>query len=178
MIDVGDVDVQSLFREYVRLERKRVREGTTPEEHRRLCELGERLHKRLSVGPPGGSERRTSVRTVTRIVAEFRTPDDLQRAIIRNLSGTGVFVSTAAPPEIGTELALRVRVASSGRVVDLPGVVVSRHVGDGFSTSDLGMGVRFRPLDELQQSALDDLRLHSVLDDEGVTEDDADGRCR
>jgi hypothetical protein len=163
-------DVQSLFREYIALERKRTREGVTPLEYQRWRELAERLHKHLSAGAPRGSERRDSVRTTTRVVAEFKSPGQLRRALIRNLSGTGVFVSTPFAPEIGTELVLRVRIASSGRVIDLPGVVVSHNVGDGFETGELGMGVRFRSLDDDQQRAIEELRLLSLADSEDTTQ--------
>lgn len=165
-------DVQSLFSEYVALERRRTREGLSPQEYRRWNQLADQLHGSLSAGSPDGGERRSSVRVPTRIVAEFKTPGQLQRAIIRNLSGTGVFVSTASPPEIGTELVLRVRVESSGRVMDLPGVVVSQHVGDGFSTAELGMGVHFRAMDEAQQRALDELRATSLLAEDDATQPD------
>lgn len=164
------MDVQSLFREYLELERRRTREGITPVEYQRWSDLLERLNKRLSAGSPGGIERRGSVRTPTRMVAEFRTPRHLRRAIIRNLSGTGVFISTPFPPDIGTELIVRVRIQSTGRIVDFPGVVVSCHVGDGFDTSEPGMGVRFHALDAQQARALDQLRAISVEEGEDDTE--------
>ena len=62
---------------------------------------------------------------------------------MRNLRPIGIFVATPFAPEQGTKFALRVRVEETRERFESEVEVVSHNVGPGFSTADLGMGLRF-----------------------------------
>ena len=148
-------DQIQLFREYADLERKRCGDGVTPLEYLRWLDLD----ARLSAGRPGagGDERRLHKRHKTTLRVEFGSVDHFRDAYIRDLSRGGVFVATPFAAEIGTELVLRIRLASSERSYEMPGVVVTNNVGDGFTTRSLGMGVHFRPTNAQQRNDLEEL---------------------
>jgi Tfp pilus assembly protein PilZ len=144
----------SLLREVRNLERRRTAEGITPLEYQRLRDLRQRLARKLAPGALGEDPEKDRT---TRIVVEFRNPASLNRARIRNLARGGLFVPTPFPPDLGTQLELRVRVTSTGDDLMLPCEVVTNHVGDGFTTQDLGMGVQLKPLDPVVKRELEKL---------------------
>jgi Tfp pilus assembly protein PilZ len=152
------VDHLELFREYASLERKRCGDGVTPLEFLRWQDLDTRLGGQLRAKQQEGpSERRLHKRHKTRMRVDFETPDALGDAYIRDLSRGGLFISMPFGAEIGSELLLRLHVESTGEVHEVPGVVVSNNVSGGFSTQNVGMGVHFRPSNEAQRVALDEL---------------------
>jgi uncharacterized protein (TIGR02266 family) len=93
---------------------------------------------------------------------QFQTAGELRRCLLTNLSRGGVFVSTAAPPPIGTMLRLRIEVAESGLQIEVDGEVVSTNVGNNFDTQQVGMGVRFVEPSPEAQRALDQLYEHAL----------------
>ncbi len=143
-----------LLREYRALELQRTTEGVTPLEYMRWIDLRDRMARTVrGSGPPEDPEKSK----VTRLLVEFNRPESLARAQIGNVTRGGLFVSTPFGPEIGTRLILRVRIESTGDELVLPGEVVSNNVGDGFSTSELGFGVRFDRLPAALKGRLDAL---------------------
>ena len=158
------LDVQALFREYVRLDRKQRQDALSPRELERWSELKRRLNATFSPPErPEHEEQRGSVRVPVRLRVAFESEGELKRCLLTNLSRGGVFVNTAAPPPIGTQLVLRIALAYEGREVEVPGEVVSHGVGRSFDTHRPGMGVKFLDpspealtlLDRLYEGALD-----------------------
>lgn len=159
----SQVELLPLLREYRVLERKRSDEGVTPLEYQRWLDLKRRLSANLTEGPPtGDSERRAALRVPTRLKVEFPTPGGFDTARIRDLSQGGLFVATPFTAEIGTELELRVRIGSTGEVIELPAVVVTNNVANGFATADLGMGMRFRGLSVEQKARIHQLQMQAL----------------
>jgi Tfp pilus assembly protein PilZ len=148
-------DHLALFREYAELERKRSDLGVTPLEYQRWLDLDGRLGARFRKAQNGDSQ--SNLRGKTRLCVEFRTPEQFRDAYMNELNRGGVFVNTPFAPEIGTELVLCVRILTTQQLFELPGVVASNNVSDGFSTELLGMGVHFKRLEPETRLALDDL---------------------
>ncbi len=135
----------------------------TPLEYQRWLDLKHRLTAGLSDGPPVGSrERRASLRVPTRLRVEFATAGGFERARIRDLSQGGIFVATPFAAELGTELVLRISIESTGDVIELPAVVVTNNVEDGFTTGNLGMGLRFRTLSPEQKARIHQLQMQAL----------------
>ncbi|MGH0036043.1 MAG: PilZ domain-containing protein [Myxococcota bacterium] len=143
-----------LLREMRGIDRRRTSEGITPLEYLRFLDLRRRLERHM--GPAAAGEGSEKSRT-SRILIEFRSPASLARARIRNVNRGGLFLSTPFAPDLGTQFELRVRVKSTGDELLLPCEVVSNHVGDDFSTQDLGMGVQFGVLDPKVKGRLEKL---------------------
>ncbi len=61
------------------------------------------------------------------------------------------------PAEIGTELKLRIQVASPSREIVLVGEVVSTNMGPDLEFQRRGMGIRFKSLSESDQALVDEL---------------------
>lgn len=137
-------EVNRLFLEYARLDRKRKGEGLTVEELERWTGLNSRLNRYLS---PGLSERlagrRRSVRVPTRLDCSFESFGTFEAALITNLSSGGLFIATRCPLPIGSELRLRIRIDHTDAEVEIQGVVVSHNIGPASATDSSGMGVRF-----------------------------------
>lgn len=149
-----------LLREFAVLDRKRTNEGVSPLEYQRWLDLRKRLDEGLGNAElPGRMERRASARVPTRIRVEFTTPGRFQQATIRNLSDGGLFIGTPFAAEIGTTLVLSISIHSTGEVLDLPVEVVTNNMGDGFSTTAFGMGVKFVALSTSQKTAVHNLML-------------------
>ncbi len=148
-----------MFREYAALERLRSGAGVTPLEYQRWLDLRTRLESKLT---QQHGERREFDRKPTRLRVDFRSEQSLHRAVIRNLSRGGVFVATPFAAEVGTTLILLLQIQDTGESVEVPGVVVTNNVADGFSTARMGMGVRFEGLSEQQQEWVDSLLVDSA----------------
>jgi uncharacterized protein (TIGR02266 family) len=157
-------DVQKLFREYVRLDRKRRSDALSPREFARWRELSRHLSATFSPAErPVDQERRESVRVPVRLRVHFHSAGELRRRLLTNLSRGGMFVSDADPPPIGTKLVLRIVVEDEGTEIELAGEVVSHNVGPAFDTQSNGMGIRFvdpspaaeKLLQRLYEGALD-----------------------
>lgn len=65
------------------------------------------------------------------------------------LPGGGLFVPTPFAPKVGTEIVLLIEVGEVEES-EIPGIVVSNNVTEGFTTARLGMGVGFGDLDQDQ----------------------------
>jgi Tfp pilus assembly protein PilZ len=147
-----------LLREYGSLERKRIREGVTPSEYQRWLELEKTLADHISEQQGSqGSERRRHIRVPTRMLAQFKTRNQLKDAVISNVSRGGLFIRGPISAEIGSTFVLCIRVAATGENVDVPCEVVSRNVGDKFTTMEVGVGVKFVNLNAEQRLAVDGL---------------------
>jgi len=126
-----------LLREYAQLNRRRKGDGITPLEFQRWLDLCKRLERAFPGKPALG------IGGNTRICFEFASPVAMKEAVMMNLRPVGLFVSTPFAFEEGTRFELRVTVEETREVFDSPVVVVSQNVGPEFSTTALGMGVRF-----------------------------------
>ncbi len=158
--------VQDLFREYALLDRKRTSEGVTPLEYQRWLDLKQRLGRSFSDGSPRGTrERRDSVRVPTRMKVAFGTREKLAEALMKNVSRGGLFINTPFAPDIGTLLELRIRVEATREEFKIPVEVVSNNRGADYSTAFLGMGVRFRNVDEDVRRVFDELYENVPVDD-------------
>jgi uncharacterized protein (TIGR02266 family) len=164
-------DLLPLLREYGLLDRKRRGDGVTPVEYHRWHELNETLGRHIPQGkPPGGRERRQHLRVPTRMLVQFKTRDQLQEAMITNVSQGGLFINTPFSPNVGTKFTLCLRVDATREAVDVPCQVVSANVGDDFSTRDFGMGVKFINLNSQQREAVEVLFA-------AATENELDAAC-
>ena len=143
-------DHLALFREYAELERKRPASGVTPLEYQRWLDLDQRLGHKFE--KPDHSARCPALLRV-----EFQSAEHFRDSYVTELSRGGIFVNTPFAPEIGTELVLVLRIVKDDRSYDLPGVVSSNNVSDGFSTDLLGMAVHFKKLEPEIRLAIDEL---------------------
>ena len=159
-----------LLREFGALDKQRDAGGLTPLEYQRWVDLQRTLSKHYPQGEaPEGAERRQHMRLPIRLLVQYKSRDQLHEAVITNVSRGGLFISTAFPPEIGTQFTLCIRIDATGEAVDLPCEVVSHNVGRDFSTSALGMGLRFGSLDEAQRVVVDglfDIAVEQTADDD------------
>ncbi len=168
-------NISRLFLEYARLDRRRTSRGLSVKQLERWSELKRRLEAQLTPGgPPKGPERRGSLRVPTRLNCTFESIGTLQKAIITNLSRTGMFISTSAPLPVGAMLDLCILIEETGEEMQVPAKVVSNNVGPSFDVRRTGMGLSFtRELPELTQQ-LDDLyeaQIKQAFDDgEGAEE--------
>jgi Tfp pilus assembly protein PilZ len=150
-------DSLAIFREYMTLERRR-ESGLSPADLRRWLELRNRLESVFgNLEPPGGRQRRATPRVPTCLEVGFENLRQLGSVLISNMSRGGIFVAMDEPPPIGTELKLRIRVASPAREIVLCGEVASLHVGPGFEVGKRGMGIRFKNLSADEQAMVDEL---------------------
>jgi len=151
-------DSLAVFREYMRLERRRAA-GLSPLEWERWQSLRKRLDGEFGqLNVPGGcAGRRATPRVPTSLVVRFENLDELGSLLMSNLSRGGVFIPTEAPAEIGARLVLRIEVSTPPDEIRLEGEVVSRHVGPDFAVGDRGMGLRFTNLDASAQAVIDKL---------------------
>jgi Tfp pilus assembly protein PilZ len=94
-------------------------------------------------GSPEELEPVTERRGATRLTInkQFDTFDDFVREYVANVSGTGAFVRTDSPLEIGTEVNLKFSVVLEG-VETIEGVGVVVRIAD----DPRGMGVAFKEL--------------------------------
>lgn len=148
-------DVQALFRDYIRLDRKRRDDALTPAEMERWRELKRRLNATFSPpSRPEHEERRESVRVPVRLRVRFRSAGELRSCLLTNLSRGGVFVNTLEPLPIGSQVLLRIELADTRTEIEAPGEVVSHNVGPQFEVPRQGMGVRFGELAPEAREAL------------------------
>jgi uncharacterized protein (TIGR02266 family) len=154
-----------LVREYGRLEKKRTHEAVTPTELERWSELRITLEKHFPQGdrPPGG-ERRQTLRLPTRMLVEYSSKGDLERALIRNISRGGLFIATEHLAEVGSKIMLLIRVGDEGEVMELPAEVASAGVSDRHGQT--GMGCKFGQLSPEQQQIVDEM-FATALDGDG-----------
>ena len=137
-------DLQTRFRQFLHLDRKRADAGLTPTELRRWMKLKRILNQEFS---PGISyervDRRESVRVPTRLAVGFSDSQELRDCLMTNLSRGGLFISTNAPAEIGTRLELKIEIEDSGENIRVPAEVVSVNARPDAAAPQRGMGMRF-----------------------------------
>ncbi len=138
-----------MFREYADIERRRSSSGVTALEYQRWLDLRARLAKLRTDGSRGAPADVPATAagdepcSATRLLVEFTTPECLRRAWMHNVLGDGVFIDTPFAADVGTEFELVIAVKDVEQPFLIPASVVSNNVADGFSTEQLGMGVRF-----------------------------------
>jgi uncharacterized protein (TIGR02266 family) len=141
------VDIAARFREYVRLDRKRVGEGLTPAELHRFRVLKQLLNRHFSPGDAPEIDARRSVRVPTRVKVAFPTEGAFARCLMTNISRHGVFVQTDHPQEIESRFDLYIQIENPPREITVPVEVVSVGVGPRFAAGEQGMGLRFLEAD-------------------------------
>jgi len=150
-----------LLREFADIDKRRKTCGVTPLEYLRWQDLKSQLDAmRSRRSQPMAPKKQAAPRagdTMTRLVVEFRSAERLSRAWMHNVNGAGVFVSTPFTPEVGEEFRFLFVLKDSGESFEVPGVVVSNSVANGFSTNSLGMGVRLKPIGPQDRDALEAL---------------------
>lgn len=147
---------QDVLREVVSLNKRRTTEGLSPLEYQRWLDLSTKLGKEFPGHPRLGG------RGQTRIRVEFLDLDDLESSAMFNVSPIGIYVNTPFAPDVGTKFGLVVQVKDSGEEFRSQVEVVSNNVGPGYSTANLGMGMKFTESDcELRQV------LNRICDDSG-----------
>ena len=150
-------DSLATFREYMRLERRRTA-GLSASDLARWQSLRERLDDEFgTLDLDGCGDRRATPRVPSSLVVRFENLGEMGKLLMCNLSRGGIFVPTERPAAIGTELKLRVEVTSPPREIVLVGDVVSHNVGPDFEVQQRGMGIRFKSMNDADQSLMDEL---------------------
>jgi Tfp pilus assembly protein PilZ len=150
-------DSLATFREYMGLERRRV-SGLSSEDWERWQTLRKRLDGVFGTfESPGCSGRRATPRVPTSLVVQFENLGEMGSLLMINISRGGIFVPIEQPAEIGTELKLRIQVASPSREIVLVGEVVSTNMGPDLEVQRRGMGICFKSLSESDQALVDEL---------------------
>ena len=150
-------DSLATFREYMRYERRRA-SGLSPKDLERWQFLRKRLDDTFGAfNSQGCGGQRATPRIPTALLVRFENFGEMGSVLMSNLSRGGIFVPIAHPPPIGTELKLRIQVASPHREIVLMGEVASRHISPGVETQRQGMGIRFKSLSDRDQALVDEL---------------------
>lgn len=151
-------DALTIFREYMRLERRRTN-GLSAADWDRWQSLRKRLDGAFGrLDMPGGcGARRATPRVPTSLVVRIENFSKMSRLLMSNLSRGGIFIPTQRPAEIGTRLKLRIELTDPPREIKLEGEVVSRNVGPTFDVGERGMGIRFTSLGASDQAIIDEL---------------------
>lgn len=150
-------DSLATFREYMGLERRRT-VGLSSEDWARWQTLRGRLDDAFgSLDSEGCHDRRATPRIPSSLIVRFENIGEMGKRLMCNLSRGGIFVPTERPAAIGTELKLRIEVATPPREILLVGDVVSHNVGPDFEVQQRGMGIRFKSLNESDQTLIDEL---------------------
>jgi len=138
-------NIARLFLEYARLDRRRTSKGLSVKQLERWNDLRRRVEHQLNAeAPPPGAEQRGSIRVPTRLNCSFESIGTLQKAIITNLSRTGLFINTSSPLPIGSKLELRILIEETGREIQIPASVATNNLGPSFDVRSTGMGLRFQ----------------------------------
>jgi uncharacterized protein (TIGR02266 family) len=151
-------DAITLFREFIRLDRKHRSEGLTSAEIERWTRLKRRFAQQFT--PDLSDERadeRTSVRVPTRLRVDFSSVAELRNQRMTNISRGGLFVATTHLLDIGTRVTLSLGVGPGGERLEVPAEVVSHNVGPRFATDPAGMGLRFLDMPPSTQQAIEAL---------------------
>jgi uncharacterized protein (TIGR02266 family) len=145
------------FRQFMSLERRRSA-GLSVSEFATWLELKGKLERAFGTGAaPPGANQRTTPRIPVTVRVSFDAIGHVRSSLMTNLSRGGMFVPIEHPPEIGTELELRIDVARPRTEIRVAGVVVSRNVGPGFRSEQKGMGIHFTKLSDEARKLIDDL---------------------
>ena len=80
-------DVQTLFRQYLRLDRKRRTSALSQREYESWSQLKQQLNATFSPPTrPEHEERRDSVRVPVKLLVRFQSSGELQRCLLTNLA--------------------------------------------------------------------------------------------
>jgi uncharacterized protein (TIGR02266 family) len=151
-------DVAALFREFMRLDRKRAHPGLTTSELERWQLLKSRLGRTFSPElSRRRSDQRRSVRVPTRLEVRFRSDSELGASLMTNLSRGGLFLVTEHPAEIGTRLQLLIQLEGGGEEIEVSAEVVSQGVGPDLRADQRGMGLAFLDMPEESRRHIDEL---------------------
>jgi DNA repair protein RadC len=90
-------------------------------------------------------DRRKSERTELVVRVDYQTVDELFSDFARNINEGGIFVETAKPHPLGTQVDLQFTLPGSEEPVRVKGIVV--HVSEGGSGEPPGLGIEFENLD-------------------------------
>ncbi len=158
-------DIAGRFREFAQLDKKRARDGLSPEELRRWTALKRLMERKFSPGLHGkNADRRESVRVPTRLAVQFGSLGELQQSLMTNLSRGGVFITTDHLVEIGTRLELRLAIGKRGKELVIPAEVVSNNVGPRFEKGQRGMGLHFLDLEAEVKAEIEELYEKTLKD--------------
>ena len=135
---------QDLLREWALLNRKRKDSGVSPLEYLRWLDVRSKLEKLFPGKPVPGAGGKA------RVCIEFQNQHLLRAAVMKNVRPIGLFVRTPFGPEVGERFELRVQLLDLDERYDGAVTVVSNNVGPGFSTVDMGIGVRVQGEGSLQ----------------------------
>ncbi len=158
-------DIASCFREFARLDKKRARNGLSPQELQRWTALKRLLAKKFSPGlGEKSADQRASVRVPTQLAVQFGSVGELQQSLMTNLSRGGVYIVTDHLVEIGTSFELRLAIGERGRQLVIPVEVVSHNIGPRFEKGQRGMGLRFLDLEPGVKAEVDELYEKALKD--------------
>ena len=157
------MDIDRVFREYARLEKKRAHGELTSEELARWTACNSVLAKRLT---PGVREelisQRKSLRVPTRLGLSFTNVGELRQCLMTDLSRGGLFIRTDRPVDLGTRIELTIRIGDKDRIVKVRAEVVTHNIGPNFRTHERGMGLRFLDMDEDTEKQIGELYEYSL----------------
>ena len=157
------MDIGRVFREYARLEKKRLQGELTTEELVRWNACNSVLAKRLT---PGGREelvsQRKSLRVATRLGLSFSNLGEVRQCLMTDLSRGGLFIRTDRPVDIGTRLELNICIDDKNTLVKVQAEVVTHNIGPDFKTDQRGMGLRFLDMDEDTEKQIGEFYRHSL----------------
>ena len=105
--------------------------------------------------PLAGAERRGTHRAELMVQIEYSTIDEIFSEFTRDINEGGLFIETANPKPVGTEVALYFDLPSEGGGIETTGRVVRTTVGDG--EGPRGMGVEFDELTGADRVKIDRL---------------------
>ncbi len=132
-------------------------------ELQRWSVLREQLdHHFKGVAGRARASERASVRVPTRLRVSFESLGNLEHSFMTNLSQGGMYINPPSPLEIGSRVTVRVRVEETGEILEIPGEVVSNHVGSKFTTGEKGMGICFLEMEQEVRDKLDSLYEHAL----------------
>ena len=100
------------------------------------------------------SERRRGTRHRVDIDVDYRCRDTYLFAYVTDISEAGIFIRTATPEKIGTNLNLRFTPPGSGDTLEFEGQVAWVCEPGRFAGIGPGMGIRFTALTALQRQLL------------------------
>jgi len=125
------------------------------------------------------ADRRHAPRVLVNLDVDYGNADNYLFANIRDISATGIFVSTNSPVEPGTRLNVRFTPSHNTTprdtdvahpdVLDLEGLVmwVNAHRPSDHDSLNPGMGIRFLELNDTQRKRLHDfIKTFAYIDEE------------
>ena len=98
---------------------------------------------------PDHFNRRSSPRVVLGISMAYRLANTITTAVTLNISRGGLAVRTTSPPDVGTVIKLRFKLAGGKKEIDADGQVQ-------WTDRRLGMGLRFTRIEPADQATVDE----------------------